>query len=527
MNKRTTQFCKKAVSVILCGIMVFSLAACQSNPEVSIIKNKDMDKLIEEAQNPGEDDVSMDALVDQYNHYQASIKDEKLGVTVNADAKVDIPKADKLSILRAEQAPISQEQLDAVRKALIGDAALYDIRVFNEQTKPKIESLIAYYRNDIAEYQGHPEWYSQEKIDEVTQKNQAKIDALQEIYDAAPDKVELERYPSDGTIQTVAELYAAYPDLYNWENSLFPEGSTLRAAGMVNDEYFLLEVINSENYGNKIRFSKDSVGVPRSVGVLEDDRWYWKEGEKPKTTSSDDMGNPLTGDQHPTDKVTLSMEDARKLADDFLKETGFGDFGFYQGDRYYETVSYFFTPETADKSGNDKLSQREYYVLTYTRVIDGAPITPGRSKNMGDFVDGVWTSKNWSTETITIKINDSGIVSFALEGQLAITETVVESTALKSFEDIQATFEKMVLITNASTDHTKNIEIDRVSLGYALVSEADSFDTGLLVPVWDFFGTSRTYSSLGLFNELTDDRYESVLTVNAIDDSIINRKLGY
>lgn len=125
MDKRTTQFCKNAVSAIICGIMVFSLAACQSNPETSIIKNKDMDKLIEEAQNPGEDDVSMDALVDQYNQYQASIKDEKLGVSVNVDAKVDIPKADKLSILRAEQAPISQEQLNAVRKALIGDAAFY------------------------------------------------------------------------------------------------------------------------------------------------------------------------------------------------------------------------------------------------------------------------------------------------------------------------------------------------------------------------------------------------------------------
>ena len=68
----------------------------------------------------------------------------------------------------------------------------------------------------------------------------------------------------------------------------------------------------------------------------------------------------------------------------------------------------------------------------------------------------------------------------------------------------------------------KNIDVDNVVLRYARISEADNFDSGLLVPVWDFEGT-------------IDDGYswekeampESVLTINAIDGTIIDHTLGY
>ncbi len=57
-------------------------------------------------------------------------------------------------------------------------------------------------------------------------------------------------------------------------------------------------------------------------------------------------------------------------------------------------------------------------------------------------------------------------------------------------------------------------------LGYSRISEADSFDTGLLVPVWDFMGTV-TNEAYG------EEEYRSVLTINAVDGSIIDRALGY
>ena len=103
---------------------------------------------------------------------------------------------------------------------------------------------------------------------------------------------------------------------------------------------------------------------------------------------------------------------------------------------------------------------------------------------------------------------------------------MVEKTALKSFDDVKSTFEQMILVSNATSEESirKEIEIDRVVLGYCRVSEADSYDTGLLIPVWDFIGKTSTYyvdESFATYN------YGSILTINAIDGTIVDRSLGY
>ena len=89
---------------------------------------------------------------------------------------------------------------------------------------------------------------------------------------------------------------------------------------------------------------------------------------------------------------------------------------------------------------------------------------------------------------------------------------------MKTFEDIKEIFEQMVTIANATEKVETNVTVNEVKLRYERISEKDSFDTGLLVPAWDFIGRKW-------------DDYEShdgsVLTINAIDGSIIDRELGY
>ena len=53
--------------------------------------------------------------------------------------------------------------------------------------------------------------------------------------------------------------------------------------------------------------------------------------------------------------------------------------------------------------------------------------------------------------------------------------------------------------------------------------QKDSFDTGLLVPVWEFLGKAK-YKIDTYGNNTTD---VSLLTINAIDGSVINMSLGY
>jgi hypothetical protein len=66
------------------------------------------------------------------------------------------------------------------------------------------------------------------------------------------------------------------------------------------------------------------------------------------------------------------------------------------------------------------------------------------------------------------------------------------------------------------------LNITKVKLGLMRVLEQNK-DTGLIIPVWDFFG-SQTWEGQSYKN---DDPSHSFLTINAIDGSIINREAGY
>ena len=59
-----------------------------------------------------------------------------------------------------------------------------------------------------------------------------------------------------------------------------------------------------------------------------------------------------------------------------------------------------------------------------------------------------------------------------------------------------------------------------------VVSEQDKIYSGLLVPVWDFYGP-RSWT-LGTGEPYTFyDPDQSLLTINAVDGTIIDRSLGY
>ena len=98
-----------------------------------------------------------------------------------------------------------------------------------------------------------------------------------------------------------------------------------------------------------------------------------------------------------------------------------------------------------------------------------------------------------------------------------------------SFDEIQSVFTKMMPITNAYTsDESISItfNITRVQLGLMRITEKDSTDTALLIPVWDFFGTYTMNVGEG-DSSVNHDTNTSRLTINAIDGSIIDRSLGY
>ena len=79
-----------------------------------------------------------------------------------------------------------------------------------------------------------------------------------------------------------------------------------------------------------------------------------------------------------------------------------------------------------------------------------------------------------------------------------------------------------------SDENFRTCHITRITLGYSRIYDPMSDNSaGTLVPVWDFFGSL----DVGLEDTLARDSQgcftRSLLTINAIDGTVIDRELGY
>ena len=95
---------KRIASIFVAATLTASLfAGCQKSPEKEIVSNKDMDNMIEQAQDTQSSTTEVAEVAKDYDTYQTDIKDDSLHVPVHADAQVDIPDTSQLSIFRVQQ----------------------------------------------------------------------------------------------------------------------------------------------------------------------------------------------------------------------------------------------------------------------------------------------------------------------------------------------------------------------------------------------------------------------------------------
>lgn len=494
------------IAIALCAATTLSLAACKANPDSSIVVNKDLDKLVEQAENSEADGLILDR---EYDTYKKTLEDESLRVKVNIDAKVDVPKTDKMSMLRVSQQKVSQELLDAVRRELLGDTTLYDGGALMKMTKSDIEQTISDYRMEMEGFDRNTEEGA-----EGYREYQSMIDELENAYNSAPTDISFKGCESNGKFQSVADKYNADTTnkLYSWLNQLSSDGDEVfyGVSDGSDGNYSSLYAINSTEQSNYISFRKGKHGYEK-LGVS---------GFTPEMFDGSMERTPITDET-----ANLTLEKAVGIADGFLEKVGINnsstEFRYYDGGLTTEELS---IEKNCDLEG---VPTRTYYVLTYMRYIGGAFITPGGEDKMNAGEnDGTFSKMVWPTEKIEFRINDSGIVGFDYIAPISITETVVDKSAMKSYDTVRNTFEKMIMVTNASEYSDVQIDIDRVTLGYAMISEPNSYATGLLVPAWDFIGTK----SLPYFAEKGEEaveRNQPCLTINAIDGSIVDRQLGY
>ena len=153
-------------------------------------------------------------------------------------------------------------------------------------------------------------------------------------------------------------------------------------------------------------------------------------------------------------------------------------------------------------------------------------------------------SVSWPMDSIFISVGGDGILSFTWFSPSAEPVVKESQTALMSFDEIASIANTMLPVVVVGPKETSLVDLDRingfdthmdveitkVSLTLMRIRDKGSLQ-GTIVPVWDFWGTWNWY-------EPREDATESMkkganyttqpmLTLNAIDGSVVNRLLGY
>ena len=542
---------KQFLSFLLPFLLLLPFAACQENPEGSIVVHKDMDNLISLAQKDDPDRADAVGIArevrENFSSYSVFLENDDLGVAVTVNANVDIPEVDQLSVYRVQQKKFDQEFVDKVRKALMGDKPVYDSAGLGQWTKADWEQSIKTYRDLLRQVEeelagGEPKTYAgppltqeewEEYCRETIESYQEQIDRMQKQYEAAPTEADLTRYPSDGKLHTQRELAELLPDLHSLYNEWEAETESLSIAADASDgTYQMLQVENSEERGNSLSYSSCpgdylypnwwpmpldpsdaayTYAVPQSVSVPEDflpKGFSFQEGA---------VFAPLENDE-----TTITEEEALNRAEEFLREIGLSDFALDEGGLFHEFA------DLSSREIAENPAYRRYYILRFRRELGGvllAQASGGKMTDIGIDSEESYRIQFWPEEVIELRINDAGIAGFAYQAPLEVTETVVENAGMKPFSAVKDTFEKMACIVGDPEEPqlTLSADIDRVRLSYSRISEKNDFNSGLIVPVWSFEGILRR----GFHGELGAGTYDCLLAINAIDGSIIDKTLGY
>ena len=146
----------------------------------------------------------------------------------------------------------------------------------------------------------------------------------------------------------------------------------------------------------------------------------------------------------------------------------------------------------------------------------------------------------WRYENMSFRMAREGVVSFEWFAPVKVCDTVVENATLLPFEKIMDRFLWIVNTKFAADMNLKNpdlkygattqnrYDIDRIELTLQRIQEPNEWDSALLVPVWNFYGVNtRTEVEDYEEYEFVEYRYNSVISINAIDGSIIDVHKGY
>lgn len=436
-------------------------------------------------------------LINAPQTYKSQVTDDSAKLVVNTDATVEIPDVEKISAISVTPAEVTQDLLDRITDAFFSNATLYTADSYYIQTKSEIKEILDGLKEDVANGNLDPNNWGTDDEGNYIYDIYADIEYWESEYETAPEtKTLVEGRPVAGVASQASD------------GQIMEENSFSGVAVMNDGSKYYYKTYSSGSDTLAVRIKKTAKAGGEALPT--DTSWF-------DYTDSN-------GFQKPTEEsIGLSLENAKKLVQEKVDKMGITDLQF--SDWSYALCNNLEKDNSLSNLGSG-------YAIYYTRTINGVPITRTMADG-GALEDMDSTMETWSYESLYFFVDKDGIESMYYSNPYTIGETKTENLNLLPFSEIMKTYEKMMVVTNADNmeyEKSRVYDVDRIVLGYARIYEPSTDPhTGLLVPVWDFFGSRKVEGDYdgNSYSDITDYPNWSFLTINAVDGSIIDRDLGY
>ena len=515
---------KKIYALLITIIMLFT--ACQPTPETEVVVGKGeekIDAMIEKAidtKQPSTTDGEPELTVLSYDapeklEYDIDSDIEGAAMKIRVNAPIILPQY-TLPIVKVKPKDIAYEQVSNLLGLVQNGRPLYHKQYAERITlKKDIQHRIDSYMWEIAMCEGEAD---QEDLVAI---RQGQIQQLYEEMESAYDSY------SDADIQPEEKA----PDIVfvdkdgNKEAELAPEG-----AFVLTEEYIGPFELTQENFNQKgysliigTGFDADelNINIKKDENFYSRIRFVRREYEGINGIMPDAMTIPgiMDGFEFTQEEALETAQKYAHALDPSLVLTDVSDA--------------IYTDFTKD----DNPSFPYGYAFYFGRQCNGVDINYGEKFTWNnEMMEAAGESevyqRPYPQECLKITVGQKGVQNIEYTSPLEVVETVATNVELLPFDEIIEKFEQYIVLNSWREESTIYMNIERIKLGLMRIAQPDS-DEYLVVPVWDFYGSTILSSER---TKYTDEEYwdkishfygRSFLTINAIDGSIIDREFGY
>lgn len=525
----------KKVTVYMMILLLCSniLAGCQETPEEVMVTPKGQNgNLYEEASGEsisGEEEAAEPVqkigerlgIEDSYSVSLTS-PDQRTDFTAE-NAKVEYPDAGSLPVYEVSLQEFDQDFVDEITEALFGDAPVYHEWDYNTRTKSERMEEIEYIKECLA--RGNTDPFGWKSAGNSSLNIEEYLADLQGRYADAPEEY---------THKAISPEIGFDPEAHGFFNPGDMEygPDDFQGYAVVDEDHTYYYALHNGNGNQMIQMfrdrSKEYGGAALSWDSCEWRSCYGEIMREPEGEWVNEELYQYNISGNLSEIVGITQEEAQKQADAFVKKL----------DMVELEVS-------SVNPSRLSYTQNWGYEFHYVRKVDGIPMLYTSQENYivdGDD-SGEETKPNIRYEMFSVVVSDEGIESLEIINLSKLEAMRVENPAFLSWKEITKKFEDMMLIQYAEMEQGRGndsyhryFDIEKIVLSYMRIEEADT-EKLLLIPVWDFLGREWNQDKIDRwFSEIDDELHMvngqmylpyALMTINAIDGSVIDRERGY